>query len=140
MAGLVLDGQRVRPVLDEVGDIEAAQRMEVQPGGQPELVTVGRTACSARDPDPLPRSDGHNAGEAVALANSGRASLIHCSSTPGSQGQTVSTPRRFGADPLPALPNRTRHRPNSPNSAACGLVPRSARSSIWASVRRSPNP
>jgi len=58
-----------------------------------------------------PRSDGHSAAESPAAGIIGRASPIHCSSTPGSHGQTVSTLRRFGGDPRLALPNRTRHSP-----------------------------
>ncbi len=36
MTGLVLDEQRIPAVLDQVRDIRAAQRMEVQPGREPE--------------------------------------------------------------------------------------------------------
>ena len=54
--------------------------------------------------------------------------------------RTVSTLRRFGGDPFIALPNRTWHTPYSLNSGACGLGPKSATSSIAASVRRNPNP
>jgi len=58
-----------------------------------------------------PRSDGHSAGDDAAWAISGRASSAHCASTGGSHGQTVSTLRRFGGEPLPPLPYRTWHSP-----------------------------
>ena len=113
MADLVLDEQRVPAVLEQVGDIGAAQRVEVQPGGQAEGVAgLGEPPVQRADPDPLARArTATTPPSPPAAGNSGRASSIHCSSTPGSHGQTVSTLRRFGGDPRLALPNRTRHRP-----------------------------
>ena len=85
-----------------------------------------------------PRSDGHNAGEPAAAGISGRASLTHWPRMSSVHGQTASTLRGFGDEPLRALPNRTRQTPKSPNSRACGLMPKSATSSIVNSVRRNP--
>ena len=55
MADLVLDEQRVPPVFDQVGDIGAAQRVEVQPGRQAERVAgLAEPLVQRADPDPLP--------------------------------------------------------------------------------------
>ena len=55
------------------------------------------------------RSEGHNAVLAGLLlaASSGRISVVHSARASPTQGQTVSTLRRFGAEPFMALPWRT---------------------------------
>jgi hypothetical protein len=83
------------------------------------------------------RSDGHSAGLPSA-ASSGRTSPTHCSSTSTIHGHTASTLHRFGGEPFIALPWRTKQTPKSPNSAACGLAPKSTTSSIRVSLRRNP--
>src|SRR5450759_365731 len=82
-----------------------------------------------------PRSDGQAAGLS-SVPNMGRTSVNHSSRMSEVQSHTVSTLRRLGGEPFLALPNRTWQRPNSPNSAPCGLRPKSAASSILVSLRR----
>ena len=141
MAGLLLHEQRIPPGLDQVRDIGAAQRVEIQALIQAERVPVlAQPPVQRARPIRGPRSDGHSAADSPADGISGRASATHWSSTSGTHSHTVSTLRCFGGDPFIALPNRTWHTPYSPNSGACGFGPKSAVSSIAASVRRSPNP
>ena len=59
MADLVLDEQRVPAVFEQVGHIRAAQRVEVQPGGQPERVAgLIEPLVQGADPDALPALGG----------------------------------------------------------------------------------
>ena len=52
----------------------------------------------------------------------------------------MHTVRRFGGDPLDALPHRTSSFPNFPSSGASGLRYQSVTSSFDVSVHRSPHP
>jgi len=53
VADLMLDEQRV-PAIEQVGDIRAAQRMQIQPGGQAERVPgFGEPPVQGAHPDPL---------------------------------------------------------------------------------------
>ena len=113
MADLLLHEQRVPAVLDQVRDVGAAQRVEVQPGRQAERRRGRRrSGVDLGQPDPRSaRSEGHSAALASVLlglaASSGRTVLVHSSRTSAVHGQTVNTLRRFGAEPFIALPWRT---------------------------------
>ena len=123
VADLFLDKTRIPAVLDQVGDIRPAQRVEVQAVVQAQGLAVGDEAGV----EPLaadPRSALGGPGRRVAVGAEQRADLGEpLTQMSGVQSHTVSTLRRLGGEPFMALPNRTRHRPNSPNSGAragCG--------------------
>jgi hypothetical protein len=79
----VLDEQRVPAVFDQVRDVGEVQRVEVQPGAQPERVAGGGE----------PFVQGADPAYPGQAGIKGRASLIQCSSTPGSHGHTFSALR-----------------------------------------------
>ena len=108
VADLLLDEQRVPAVLDQVGDVGAAQRVEVQARVQAEVVAVGgEPGVDPRSPIRAPRSDGHSAGlPCVAEQRPDLGDPLGPGPRP-IQAQTVSTLRRFGGEPFIALPYRT---------------------------------
>ena len=113
MADLVLDEQRVPAVLDQVGDIGAAQRVEVQPRGQAERVPVGgepavqlltpiRGAAFGRPQRRRVRSGGQQRPDLVDP-------LVQHLGQPRPDGQHAAPFR--AASPSSALPYRTWHTP-----------------------------
>ncbi|MER7124065.1 hypothetical protein ACFQL8_31670 [Streptomyces goshikiensis] len=104
MTDLLLDKQRVVAVLDPVGDVGPAQRVELQRRVQADGVPIaGEAGVQALKTDPRASPNGHRA-RPVECRIPGRTSLIHSSIVPGVQRQTVSTLRRLGGDPFLALP------------------------------------
>src|SRR6266566_9792569 len=136
VADLLLDKPRIPAVLDQMGDIRPAEGMEVQAVIQAEGLAIGDKA-GVEPLAPDPRSALRRPGRRVVAGAEQRADLgeplIQDVGCPVPHGQHAAAPGRRA---LFALPNRTWQRPHSPNSAPCGLRPKSAASSIRVSLRR----